>query len=431
MQALDKEQKDAWLKHNQAMADDGLRLIALATKETESSDADPYTDLTLLALLGVVDPPRAEVKDSINACKDAGIHIVMVTGDHLGTARNVGRSVGLIGQSGEDNGGSEVPRGQEIEGASDETVLNTRIFARITPEQKLDLIDRYQKKGEIVAMTGDGVNDAPALQKADIGVAMGQRGTEVAQEVADMILQDDAFASIVVASEYGRIIFENIRKFSVYQLSGNVGEIVAVAIATVINLPLPLLPLQILYLNVLNDIFPSLALGIGGHQPGIMDRPPRDPKTPVLGRGHWAAIVAYGLLIGVVALVSLWLALNWLGLAQNTAITISFLTVAFSRLWHVFNMRSQGSALLRNEVTRNPFVWGALVLCIVLLLVSLYVPALANVLKLQNLGLQGWMLILGMSLIPLILGQIAKFTRIIFGLSTPAANPIMKHRVRK
>ncbi len=292
-------------------------------------------------------------------------------------------------------------------------ILEAPILARVSPKQKLDLIALYQGNGSVVAMTGDGVNDAPALKKADIGIAMGQRGTQVAREAADMVLKDDAFSTIVVAVEQGRVIFDNIRKFVLYLISCNVSEIAVVFLASLINVPLPIRPLQILFLNLVTDVFPALALGVGEGDPAVMKRRPRDPEEPILTRRHWGAIGGYGLIITISVLGGLGLAFNWLGMEEGQAVTVSFLTLAFAQLWHVFNMRGQDSSLLRNEVTRNPFVWGALVLCIVLLLVAVYLPVLADVLKVVDPGPKGWALVLVMSLMPLVVGQILKLTRLV------------------
>lgn len=406
---LDEQDREYWLEENTRMAAEGLRVLAMARRETGDLEGDPYTGLTFLGLVGLLDPPREEVRDSIQACQNAGIKVIMATGDQPVTARNVAQAVGLV----EDNEAAVI-RGRdfpETDGLSEEErerLLETRIFARVNPRQKLDLINVNQEAGNIVAMTGDGVNDAPALKKADIGVAMGERGTQVAREAADMVLQDDAFSSIVAAVEQGRVIFSNIRKFVLYLLSCNISEVMVVALASLINAPLPILPLQILFLNLVTDVFPALALGVGEGDPHVMERPPRDPQEPVMTKRHWVIMGGFGALMTTAVLGALFLALRAFGMAQERAVTISFLTLALAQLWHVFDMRDRGSDLLNNDVVRNPYVWGAVVLCVGLLLAAVYIPFLANLLSIVQPGLSGWGLILGMSLIPLVIGQVLK-----------------------
>jgi Ca2+-transporting ATPase len=404
-----------WEEQSKDMAQRGLRVLALATKVVDTEEADPYAGLTFLGLVGLLDPPREEVRPALEAAQAAGVEVVMVTGDQPVTARNVARAVGLV--KGDD---VRVVRGRyladvgSLSAQERDRVLCTSIFARVSPKQKLDLIAAHQGTGAVVAMTGDGVNDAPALKKADIGVAMGKRGTQVAREAADMVLRDDAFSTIVVAIEQGRVILENIREFVLYLLSCNISEILVVALASIVSAPLPVRPLQILFLNLVTDVFPALALGVGEGDPSIMERPPRDPQEPIMTRRHWFAIAVYGLAITVSVLGSLALALAWLGMAEDRAVTVSFLTLACAQLWHVFNMRDRGTGFVGNAITRNPYIWGALAVCVLLLLGAVYVPVLAKVLAIVDPGLEGWGLVLGMSLIPWAVGQALKHVNVRF-----------------
>jgi P-type Ca2+ transporter type 2C len=406
---LEESDKSAWLEANRRLAAEGLRVLALAEKEAATPEENPYENLTVLGLAGLLDPPRPGVPQAVAACQKAGIRVVMGTGDQPETARYISHAVGLTKDD-----QTEVILGRDLaapEALSEEErqhVLEAPIFARISPKQKLDLIALHQEHGSITAMTGDGVNDAPALKKADIGIAMGQRGTQVAREAADMVLEDDAFGTIVMAIEYGRAIFGNIRKFILFLLSGNVSEILIVTLAWLAGAPLPLLPLQILYLNMIGDVFPALALGVGEGHPEAMARPPRNPQEPILTRRHWFTIGFYGVLIATVVLATFALVLRRWEVDPRLAVTISFLTLAFSRLWHVFNMRDVGSGLFANEITRNPYVWGALALCTGLLLLAVYAPGLAAVLNMANPGATGWLVIMLASLIPLVIIQVLK-----------------------
>jgi Ca2+-transporting ATPase len=355
------------------------------------------------------DPAREDVHEAITACRNAGIQTVMVTGDHPKTAANIASSIGLT-ERGQDTViiGKDIKAYEEMSQADRETCQRTAVFARVSPKQKLDLITVHQQAGAVVAMTGDGVNDAPALKKADIGIAMGQRGTQVAQEAADMVLKDDAFSTIVVAVEQGRIIFENIRKFVVYLLSCNISEVMIVFAASVVNAPLPILPLQILFLNLVTDVFPALALGVGKGDPGIMQAEPRSSEEPILPKSHWLSILGYGTTITFSVLLAFGLAFKMLGMDQSRAVTVSFLTLAFAQLWHIFNMRDRSTHLLKNDITDNPYVWGALGLCIALLILAVYAPFLAGLLNLANPGIRGWLLVLAASSLTCIIGQLWK-----------------------
>jgi len=406
---LADDEKDEWKDRNEEMAAEGLRALALAQKMEDSKDAEPYNDLTLLGLVGLIDPPREGIREAIEACRNAGINVVMITGDQPATAIAIAREVGLV-RDDEDARvmkGAELQPLDEMDDAARESVLETHIFARVEPAQKLDLIDIHQDAGAIVAMTGDGVNDAPALKKADIGIAMGQRGTQVAREAAAMVLNDDSFATIVAAVAQGRAIFRNIRRFILYMLSGNAGEIFAVSAVAIINAPLPLLPLQILYINIISDVFPALALGVtpGGK---TMDEAPRRTDEAVLTRRHWATIGAYGLLIGGSVLAVFAYALLVLDMSETRAVAISFATFSLARLLHTLNMREPETPLLEDPVVTNRYVWGAIAIGVVMLLAALYVPYVSDALQTVDPGPDGWLLIAIGSVVPLIIGQLTK-----------------------
>ncbi|WP_193171064.1 cation-translocating P-type ATPase [Nisaea nitritireducens] len=409
---MDEESRKVWRLRNEAMTGDGLRVLALAMKSVRSATEPPYQELTLVGLVGLLDPPRSDVADAIAACHSAGVRVAMLTGDHIGTAKAVAAQVGLADESAAAMGPDEL---ESLDGGTKDDharLLATSIFARVSPKKKLELVSLYQQSGAVVAMTGDGVNDAPALKKADIGIAMGRRGTDVAREAADMVLTDDAFPSIVEAMRHGRIIFANIRKFVIYLMSCNLSEILVIGVATLCGLPLPLLPLQILYLNLVTDVFPAFALGVGEGSSNIMRRPPRDPNEPILDGQRWLSVALFGVLITVATLGAFVVALQSLDYAPEEAVTIAFLTLAFAQLWHVFNMRGRGTGLIRNEVTANPYIWGALILCTALILGAVFLPVLSSVIGLQPPGAEGWVLSLGASLIPVVVGQtVSVFTK--------------------
>ncbi|WP_254767694.1 cation-translocating P-type ATPase [Salinilacihabitans rarus] len=418
VEELSPSERAAWIEKSDRMADDGLRVLALARKTVDSPEERPYEDLALIGLVGLIDPPREEVGPTVRRCQDAGMRVVMVTGDHAGTARNVARSVGLV-----DADDAEVVEGRHLddpERLSEEEVdrfVSASVFARVSPENKLDLIDLHQTVGSIVAMTGDGVNDAPALKSADIGVAMGQRGTQVAQEASDMILQDDNFGSIYHAVREGRIIFSNIRKFVLYLMSCNLSELLAILLASLLGFPLPLLPLQILFLNVVTDVFPAFALGACEGSEDVMERPPRDPDEPIMTRTNWAELGLYGVLISAATVGALAVAgdLYAGGMGTEEAVTVSFLTLAFAQLWHVFDMREISADALRNEVTENRYVWGALALSALLLAGAVYLPGVSLALRTAPIGPEGWLVVFGMSLLPVAVAQTEREFRRRFG----------------
>jgi Ca2+-transporting ATPase len=406
---LDDKELQHWLSRVEQLCRHGLRTIALADKTVDTVDTDLYADLILHGVVGLEDPAREGVEDAISRCRDAGVSVVMVTGDHAETARNIAAKIGIIDESTDVRqflGGEAVDR--LFEEARNEELLAARIFSRVTPEQKLKLIDLYQQDEHVVAMTGDGVNDAPALKEADIGIAMGIRGTAVAKEAAEMVLQDDDFGTIVAAIGHGRVIFENIRKFVVYLLSCNTSEVLVVSLATIAGAPLPLLPLQILFLNLVTDVFPALALGVGPGRPYLMKKKPRPASERILMRRHWIKIGLYGVVMALVVLSAMAISFLYLGFDREKAVTVTFCTLALAQLWHVFNMRGDLRRLVNNEITRNIWIWLALALCLMLVLAAVYTPVLSDVMELSDPGAIGWLVIFIGSLVPLVVAPVVE-----------------------
>jgi Ca2+-transporting ATPase len=416
---LEASERAHWLALAEEMAAGGERVLALATAEAPSGRAFDFQGMVLLGLVGLFDPPREGVRTAIDACQAAGVRVAMVTGDHGATAWTIASAVGLIDPAPGDPisfvDGSTLPPLAVLSEPQRRELLLAPVVARATPRLKLDLIELHQHHGAVVAMTGDGVNDAPALKKADIGIAMGQRGTQVAREAADMVLQDDELETVVAAIAQGRAIYANIRKFVVYLMSCNVSEIIAVGLGAMAQGPLPILPLQILFLNLVTDVFPALALGVCEGSPALMREPPRDPREPVLTRGHWRSIFGLGGVIALSVLAALGLAVHWLGKPAREATSVAFMTLAMAQLWHVFTMRNRGSGWIRNEITRNPWVWAAVALCLLLIALAVGWPPLATVLSVVNPGRSGWMLAVGASFVPLLVGQLTLLRR--FGRS--------------
>ncbi len=409
---LDEHRRMHWQETARDLANRGLRVLAAADKWVDEEDAAPYEDLCFLGLVGLRDPARPDVKAAIDSCQAAGVRVEMVTGDQPETARAIAEDVGMVGEAGDPE--ALVVRGRDLQrldigNESDrQHIHRANIFARVSPEQKLQLVKSYQHLGEIVAMTGDGVNDAPALKTADIGVAMGKRGTQAAKQVADMVLEDDSLSTIVAAVEQGRVIFANIRRSVMFMLCTNIAEVLVVTIATVADWTLPIRPLQILFLNVLTDVFPALALGVGPGSGHEMKQPPREPDEPVLTTRHWLETGGWSALLAGCVLGSLLLAEEYMGLAEAEAVTVSFLTLAFGKLWFTFNLRRPSSPMLRNEVTTNRWVWAAIALCAALLFAAVYLPGLSDILQTRPLGSNAWSLLFVMSLIPLPVGQIVR-----------------------
>ncbi|MDF1850157.1 MAG: cation-transporting P-type ATPase [Verrucomicrobiales bacterium] len=396
------EEISTWEKRNASLASQGLRVIGLAGKSMEDSDEDPFANLDFYGLIGMMDPPRKDVPDAIEDCIEAGVRIVMVTGDQAETAKSIAEDIGLNVE--EVMSGAELASLDPSQPEDRKRILRTNVISRATPTQKFELVQLYQEEGQVVAMTGDGVNDAPALKQADIGIAMGLRGTEVAREAAAMVLRDDAFPSIVAAIRQGRTIFSNIRKFVTYLISCNLSEIFVVGLAMLVASQLPILPLQILFLNLVTDVFPALALGVTHSQGNVLSHPPRGKHEPVLRWRDWARILRHALVIAAATLGAYVFAIVRLENTSEEAVTISFFTLAIAQLVHVFNMAERDEPYFASVIVRNPMVWAAHGVCIILLAMACYHPLLADVLSLREPSSVDWGVIFGFASVPLWLG---------------------------
>ena len=403
---MSERERQQWAAHNDALAAEGQRVIAVATRSSSDPPPEPYASLTLLGLVGMHDPPREEAAEALARCRDAGIRVVMATGDQVASATAIARRLGIADDD------ARVVTGAELDewlASGHEELSSVSIFARVTPERKLALVEAYREEGIVVGMTGDGVNDAPGLRTADIGIAMGRRGTDAAREASDIVLEDDSFRTIVAAVAQGRTIFANIRRFIVYLLSGNLGEIFAVAAAAIAAAPLPLLPLQILYINLLFDVFPALGLALSpGDADKVMSQPPRDPAEPLLTSRHWLQVVAFGLVIAASVLTAAAISLWHFDRGAERAVTTAFLGFCVARLLHVFNMRDPGESLVFSDVARSGAVWAAVGVCSALIAVAVVVPPVATALGVAPIGALDWGLIAAAGIAPLLAGQLAR-----------------------
>tara|TARA_B100000949_G_C14288205_1_gene455546 strand:+ start:4361 stop:6631 length:2271 start_codon:yes stop_codon:yes gene_type:complete len=420
------DNKNEWGKRVDELASQGLRTLAFAHKKTKNRP-DKETllqELTFLGVMGFIDPAREDVKATIDIYKKAGIKVVMITGDHPGTSKKNAEEVGLV----EINASpGAVLRGIDLEKDDYDTdnsakLLNAVVFARVSPEQKLNLVKFYQGNNHIVGMIGDGINDVPALKKANIGIAMGIRGTEATREAADVILKNDRFTAIEMAIRQGRVIFQNIRQFVVYLLSCNLAEIISVAIAALFNLTSPLLPLQILFLNLVTDIFPALALGLGKGESDIMEQPPQNPKEPIMNRIDWYETIAYGLCISAAVLGMVVYSNYVLRLPVENTNNMAFYTLVLAQLLNVFNMPKSRESFFKNEVTANPWVWGALVLSLVIAFGVGFIAPAAEVLYLRPLSLDQLGIVVLFALGSLLGAQLIKYVGSFFGRKGKAKN---------
>ena len=359
------------------------------------------------------DPLRDEAKRAIERCREAGIRTVMITGDQQSTATEIARQLGIDVDL--QARPLRIVHGRELAGLDDpgwqRVVSEAAVFARVSPEHKLQIVRALQQQGHVVAMTGDGVNDAPALKTADIGIAMGIRGTAVAKEQADMVITDDDFSSIVGAVEQGRIIYDNIIRFLHYLLSCNFSEILTIFLAMMLGWPLPLAALQILWLNLLTDIFPAFALALEPSSPDAMHRPPRDPREPLLTLRFAGLIVWQGLLLASVTLLAFGVGLRWYGAESEglrRSTTLAFMTLALTQVLHAFSARSQRRSIFTRRLFTNVWLWGAVTVCFVLQCAAVYLPLFQRVLQTVSLDPGDWLLIGFCSLLPVLLVEVRK-----------------------
>ncbi len=400
--------REALMRESERMAADGLRVLAIGMRRWESlpdelAPDNVEADLTLIGFVGIMDPPREEAREAIALCRTAGIRPVMITGDHPITAKAIAKRLGMIDDDGEVMTGTLLDRlpMEEFE----KRVERITVYARVAPEQKLKIVKALQDRGEFVAMTGDGVNDAPALKRADIGVAMGITGTDVAKESGHMILLDDNFATIVKAVRKGRQIYDNIRKFIKYTMTSNSAEIWTILLPPFLGMPIPLLPIHILWINLVTDGLPGLALAAEGEEKGIMNRPPRPPKESVFAHGMGAHIIWAGLVMAGVTIFSQ----AWSITRDMHWQTIVFTVLCLSQMGHVLAVRSETESLFRQGLFSNRPLIGAVVLTFMLQMATIYVPLLRPVFRTEALSAPELAFALGMSCIVFFVVELEKF----------------------
>lgn len=406
------ELKEEVLKINSMFSRDALRVLASAYKEYSElpSDISPdtiETGMTFVGLTGMIDPPRPEAKEAIKLCKKAGIDTIMITGDYKETAFAIAKDLGMAEHE------DQAMMGAELDKLSDEelreVVKNIKVFARVSPDHKVRIVSALKANGEITAMTGDGVNDALALKKSDIGVSMGITGTDVAKNTAELILTDDNFASIVSAVEEGRIIYDNIKKFVFFLLSCNIGEIIIVFVSILMNLPVPFIPIQLLWLNLVTDSFPALALGVESGDPDIMDRQPRDPKASILDRPMLIGVLVQSLAIGLSSLLAYTTALRIYPDNLALARTITFATLISAELLRAHSSRSQRHSLFKIGFFTNRTMILGTSFSFLLMLIVLYVPFIQPIFDTVTMGFEHWRIVVLYAFIPLVVGELYKF----------------------
>lgn len=404
-------------KANTSLAENALRVLSMAGKVIDRLPEKIHpesleTGLTFVGMMGMIDPPRPEVKVAVEKCREAGIKPVMITGDHQITAVAIARQLGIMQDD------DKALSGSDVEKMSDDELLQNvhsiAVYARVSPEHKVRIVKAFQRSGDVVAMTGDGVNDAPALKLADIGTAMGIVGTDVSKEAADIVLTDDNFSTIVAAVEEGRRIFDNILKAIQFMLSTNIGEIVVLLTAVLANWATPLLSIHILWINLVTDSLPALALSVDPADPDAMKRPPVNARQNIMNRGFTLRVLLQGAMIGGLSLLAYWIGLQTsarYGLSAEAQIdvarTMTFAVLAFTQITHVFNVRSTYYSAFRGMFS-NKLLLGALAIVIGLMLIVLEIPALHDIFHLASLSQEQWLWVLGLSFAPLLIVEVVK-----------------------
>ena len=393
---------------NNKMADEALRVLAIAYLDIPSlpSKIDTETvekNLIFIGLIGMIDPPREGVKEAVATCKKAGIKTVMITGDHIITAKAIAKDLGIL------RGSDLAITGEELDkipqAVLQRNIMNYSVFARVTPEHKVRIVKAYQSTGAVVAMTGDGVNDAPALKNADIGIAMGKNGTDVAKNAADMVLTDDNFVTIVEAVKQGRNIFDNIKKAVHFLIATNIGEIVTIFLGLILGLKSPLLAIQLLWINLVTDSLPAIALGLEKPEADIMDKKPRDSKKGIFADGLWQRIITEGTMLGILTLVAFSVG-NYL-YDIEVGRTMAFVSLGLLELVHSFNIKSE-ETIFKVGLFENKYLLGAFILGALLQIVVVVIPSVAEVFKLVPLTQVQWMYTFGISILPLVIMEIQK-----------------------
>ena len=405
---FDKFFYDLIKNKNNKMAEKALRVLAVAYLDVDilPSQIDSETiekGLIFIGLIGMIDPPREGVKEAVKECKKAGIKTVMITGDHIITAKAIAKEIGILGKD------ELAITGNELDKLTDnelvKNIMNYSVFARVTPEHKVRIVKLFQRAGMVVAMTGDGVNDAPALKKADIGISMGLKGTDVAKNASDMILNDDNFVTIVEAVKQGRNIFDNIKKAIHFLIATNIGEIVTIFIGLLLGMKSPLLAIQLLWVNLVTDSLPAIALGLELPEKDIMERKPRDPRKSIFTDGLFGKIISEGLMIGMFTIIAFSIGNKYYGLEVGR--TMAFISLGMLELIHSFNIKSE-ETIFTKKLFNNKYLIGAFILGAILQVGIVFIPVLADLFKLEKLNLVQWGITIIISVMPIIIMEIQK-----------------------